>query len=95
MITINGIDINTIEDEYKYKFSLMEGESCKGFQILENLTDMEFRILVLYCEIGSYAQIGEMLDCSASTVGNYIRRIKEKLIRFGLKKEDLYVIDND
>lgn len=95
MITINGIDINTIEDEYKYKFSLMEGASCKGFKILENLTDMEFRILVLYCELGSYAQIGEMLDCSASTVGNYIRRIKEKLIRFGLKKQDLYVIDND
>lgn len=90
MIKINNVNIDLIECEYKHSIDFMHGDNCKAFKYLECLTDMEYRILITYCELMSYSEVGKLFNCSPSTVGNYIRRIKDKLLRAGLKKLDFY-----
>ena len=85
MLKINNVDLNTIESEYKYEFDIFE-ESDK-LKYLNCLSTAEKRVLILYCETNSYRKVAEYLNVSATTVNNYIKKIKNKLKIYGLSND--------
>ena len=49
-------------------------------KVLQDLTEPEKRVFLLYAELGSYSAVGRQLKCSPPTVRKYIDIIREKLI---------------
>ncbi|MCX6237399.1 MAG: RNA polymerase sigma factor [Bacteroidia bacterium] len=72
----------------KFEYNLPESESNTGSEIkdklylaINQLSDIEKAIILLYLEEYSYHEIGEIIGISESNVGVRINRIKNQLIK--------------
>ena len=72
--------INKIIEEYKQNVAKDDDAIYNLKQwIEENLTLQEKRILILFADEGSYRKTAKHLNCSYNTVGNYIKKIRNKI----------------
>ncbi len=73
------IDIKKIEDEYRPTSGDDDYFLTLKTAIFEELTEVERRLFITYCEIGSYAGLARFYHNSTPTARKRIKEIKAKL----------------
>lgn len=67
----------TIENDYKYSNNSVIDDV--KYLIINNLTEVERRILLLYVELGNLRALSKELNCSTAKASYLVKRIKNKL----------------
>ena len=77
------INLDELLEDYELDFSTFTDIDDRLLDIEDNwnkLRKPEQIILILYAEYQSYRDVAALLGCSHSSVSNYIRDIREKLL---------------
>lgn len=78
-------DFNSIIDEYRPDNSILSTETehmnrLKNI-VFNDLTEIERRLLIVYCETGSMFKTGTILNVSASSIHKKMTKIREKIVK--------------
>jgi hypothetical protein len=83
---INNVEFSIIEKEYIYNKEDVFFDNY-ALEVLDLLTPVERKLLIMYIEAGSMMKLSKILGCSKSLVGFKIKPIKDKYVK--LYKEGL------
>lgn len=76
-------NIKELIDEYKPDYSIFTDDDdlmIKIKEAVQNLSDADRIIFILYCETGSLREVGKILGVSHTTVFKAIKDIKQRIL---------------
>lgn len=76
-------NIKELLDEYKPIYDIFSDDDEQMLAIkeaIQNLSDADRIIFILYCESGSLRDVGKMLGVSHTTIYKTIKQIKKKIL---------------
>lgn len=74
------INYKALEEDYLRVDEDTDDEKLKIIEAVKNgLTDVETKIFLTYCELGSYVSVAKEYLVSTATAKAYIQRVREKI----------------